>query len=637
MPGIVAQANNGRVNCYGVELVEEIVWRGWEPGKEYIKNLVLKNVRVKTIKLKFRGPNSRFFTTLYPKPIVLSAGTSYTLPITFRPLEKVFYDDSIDFTTNDGNFKVPLRSVLPQTNIVAPERIDFSMCAAHDFIQVAFEIRNTSEVLTPFQFETKDPFSVSPVEGILEPFATLSMIANFSPKAAVVYDGDIILKYGDDFLNTEIMHFEGVGKYPHLLVSSAGVHSQKGEGRCPQSTVDFGVVPIGKTAERWIDLENLSPVNAPFTIERHRGAPGQLDPVFNCAQKRGLVPALSSARVPISFTPNIVSGDFIEYFHVKTIGNISKTVVSCPGASKGSKVFLNKAVVNFMLIDLGQGATKTIDIVNESDVEATFQFQIDCNESAFKFQVTNGILPSNSRKTIIINFSPTHAINYHRRVACLIHNQDPVFVDLLGTSHSETTKPAVLQAKHLRRFELHNDRGLASLPPEQLNEMRKEGKLLVDGDGALFAPSEDGRANPSPFPAAIATMDEFFNDGYCSEATHRIPQVSLDTHLANFGRCADLNNVEQQFINVTNHTKGKITVVWMGDVNHPFFVSPSEMDIPPQKSSSFTITFKPNAPNLFFGAELECYAFYKSLRDYRLVEDATHCPPWCMTLTATGG
>lgn len=46
-----------------------------------------------------RVPASRFFTTLYPKPIVLSAGTSYTLPITFRPLEKVLYEDAVEFST----------------------------------------------------------------------------------------------------------------------------------------------------------------------------------------------------------------------------------------------------------------------------------------------------------------------------------------------------------------------------------------------------------------------------------------------------------------------------------------------------------------------------------------------------------
>ena len=54
MPGIVAQPANGKANFYGIEVVEGITWRGWEPGKEYTKNIVLKNVRVKTLKLKYK-------------------------------------------------------------------------------------------------------------------------------------------------------------------------------------------------------------------------------------------------------------------------------------------------------------------------------------------------------------------------------------------------------------------------------------------------------------------------------------------------------------------------------------------------------------------------------------------------------
>ena len=47
----------------------------------------------------FRVPSSRFFTTIYPETIVLSAGTSFTLPVTFHPLEKNIYEDKIEFST----------------------------------------------------------------------------------------------------------------------------------------------------------------------------------------------------------------------------------------------------------------------------------------------------------------------------------------------------------------------------------------------------------------------------------------------------------------------------------------------------------------------------------------------------------
>ena len=46
-------ANLDKVNHYGIEVIDSITWQGWEPGNEYTKNIVLKNVKVKTQKLKY--------------------------------------------------------------------------------------------------------------------------------------------------------------------------------------------------------------------------------------------------------------------------------------------------------------------------------------------------------------------------------------------------------------------------------------------------------------------------------------------------------------------------------------------------------------------------------------------------------
>ena len=54
MPGVTALSPTGKVNHYGVEVVSRLTWQGWEPGKEYTKNIVLKNIRVKTQKLKYK-------------------------------------------------------------------------------------------------------------------------------------------------------------------------------------------------------------------------------------------------------------------------------------------------------------------------------------------------------------------------------------------------------------------------------------------------------------------------------------------------------------------------------------------------------------------------------------------------------
>ena len=42
-----------------------------------------------------------------------------------------------------------------------------------------------------------------------------------------------------------------------------------------------------------------------------------------------------------------------------------------------------------------------------------------------------------------------------------------------------------------------------------------------------------------------------------------VPHVSLDLNVADFGNCQNLRVIDDKVINLTNHTKGKITVQWI--------------------------------------------------------------------------
>ena len=44
--------------------------------------------------------------------------------------------------------------------------------------------------------------------------------------------------------------------------------------------------------------------------------------------------------------------------------------------------------------------------------------------------------------------------------------QGPLYLDLLGTCHQETMKPAVLLSKHVQRYHTHVVRGFSFYPPE---------------------------------------------------------------------------------------------------------------------------------------------------------------------------
>lgn len=42
---------------WGIEVAEELLWKGWELGKETTRNLVLKNLSLKIQKIKYRYQN----------------------------------------------------------------------------------------------------------------------------------------------------------------------------------------------------------------------------------------------------------------------------------------------------------------------------------------------------------------------------------------------------------------------------------------------------------------------------------------------------------------------------------------------------------------------------------------------------
>lgn len=81
-------------------------------------------------------------------------------------------------------------------------------------------------------------------------------------------------------------------------------------------------------------------------------------------------------------------------------------------------------------------------------------------------------------------------------------SQDPLFLDLIGTCHSDNTKPAILRPQHLTWYRTHLARGLTLYPPDILAAMLKEKKLEKDTDGALMLPIEVGRL-PSLGPQSL--------------------------------------------------------------------------------------------------------------------------------------
>ncbi|XP_049744169.1 cilia- and flagella-associated protein 65 isoform X2 [Elephas maximus indicus] len=620
---------------WGIEVVEELHWKGWELGKEMTKNLALKNLSLKIQKIKYRPPKTKFFFTVIPQPILLSPGITFTLPIFFRPLEEKEYKDQLWFEKAEGMFCVDLRALLPCHKLICPPSLQLPMCAVGDTAEAWFCLDNVGDLSTFFTWEFSSPFQMLPTTGLLEPGQACRIKVTFQPLMAVIHEVQATCWYGDSTKQKNSIQLQAVAKCAQLLVNIKQKRPEDQDAEGCQKVLYFGSVAVGCTAERQIKLYNPSVVSAPFRIEV---GPDSLvkDQAFSCRTAHGIVPPGERKCVSVFFHPETLDVRTMDYVAITPSGCASQTLLKVVGFCRGPAVSLQHDCINFSWITLGAHAEKPLWIENREDCTAYFQFAIDCQESVFSIRPAFGTLAGKARMTLHCTFQPTHPIIYFRKVACLIHHQDPVFLDLLGTCHSDNAKPAILRPQHLTWYRTHLARGLTLYPPDILGAMLKEKKLKQDKNGALMIPSEDLEDKPPQRYPTIPPMTEFFCDGTSDMAIFP-PPVSIEPVEVDFGACPRPEIPNPVPLCLMNHTKGKITVVWTHRPGCPFWVSPVTCDVPPLKSTALRLHFLPPHPNGLYEVELEAFAVYKVLQNYSNIEEnCTVCPSWCLTLRARG-
>ncbi|NWJ00164.1 CFA65 protein, partial [Crypturellus undulatus] len=626
------KAKEKKAVFWGIEVAETLSWHGWELGKEVIKHLILKNVHVKTQKLSYRCPSTRVFITVFPQPIVLSPGMSLTLPVIFRPTEKREYEDSICFEKAEGEFSVTLRATLPRHRLLFPAAVHLPLCAVYNVTEATFPLRNTGDLATVFAWKIPSPFHMIPDCGLLTPGAECLVKVIFQPKAAMLCDVAATCWFGDEEKQKRTIQLRALSKYPYLRVDVPGELCEEMQPRHFRDVLCFGSVPVGTTVEKCVEICNMSVVDAPFRIERAKDPPLQ-DRAFSCDVSQGVVPAKGKLVLYIRFHPHTVGKHSTDYFTVLSAGCLLQTVLKVIGSCKGPFVSMHRYSMDFDWINLGESSMQTLEISNNSDALAYYQFDIDGRGSVFSIDRPCGVLKGTTTLVLKVTFRPTRPISYYRRVQCLVHHQEPIYVDLFGTCHSDVDKPAILRARHLSWYKTNIVRGLTFYPPDILSMMLKDGKLHLDEKRALMLPPEIPQDKPPEEYSEASSMTEYFHDGASSDLALFPPHVSVSPREYDFGCCVPLHKAEPLPLCVTNHTKGKITVAWTPSHGSAFQVTPEVCDIPPLKSSAFRVLFQPTQLNSLYAAELEGFAFYKVLRHYKNIdEDATICPSWCLTV-----
>ncbi|CAI9729171.1 Hypothetical predicted protein [Octopus vulgaris] len=534
----------------------------------------------------------------------------------------------------EGTFFVELMGLLPKQEIKLTKSVIIPVCSVFSQTTSQVKVKNVGEVPVEVRWSATEPFEVQCSEDILAPEQSHEVTIIFKPKAARKYEGELVCRYGTELKKWKILKAAAQGKYPHLKISAAGLgldYEESPEGT--QTNIDFGVIPIGQTVKKHITVENLSHANVAFKIDLLK-TPSKTSytNVFLLPEKSGVILPMSNFNIPIHFTPDIVNSPIIEYFILVPHGHISGNVIKCVGYSEGPTVHFRYGHINFQIARLGSKARKTCSIVNNSQVAITYKFLIDNENSVFSLDKSYGCVPAKSTEKITIEFTPQSPIAYYRKLICLVHNQEPIFLDVLGTCHSAQVKPYFLAYKHIRSYQYKVRQGFGAYPPDQLNELVERHVTDIDASGKITAPQYPMAETKDP-------MEMFFNSNpkteeYTAKATG--PVITLDTYEVNFGRHLGLNESVEKEIAITNHSLGKVVTQWTNGSSCAFTVIPLSIEIPSNKSATVKIIFTPNLPHLFYENELECFVYFKCLRSYHIAKDNTMCPPFCVTLNCSG-
>uniref|UniRef100_A0A8D2ZWM9 Coiled-coil domain-containing protein 108 n=1 Tax=Scophthalmus maximus TaxID=52904 RepID=A0A8D2ZWM9_SCOMX len=563
----------------GLETRPELVWEDWDRGQEFTKTLVLKNIHNKLQKLYLRPPVSKFFTTSIPKIIFLSPGTSFSVPVCFRPLQR--YEDSIEFQGKEGSIQVRLLATIPCHALEVPDSVLLPLCAVQHSSRTTFRLKNASELQTCFQWVCAAPFQLSPEHGLLKPSQECQITAVFRPQEALVYQQEARCRFGEEVDQAGSLHRDA-----QMNVSTLSDHPS----------------PLFSLLSH-----SLLQVAASFSLSRLFGGVPLFGSEFTCDVTSGDVVSGGSLRATVTYTPAAVDTVSVEYLSVECRGAVNETLLKLTGSSTGPKVSLSSSVVDFGCVKEGGAVTQTIQLFNSSPGETVYQWDLDCcGHSVFSIQPASGTVRPHSRTTLTSVYRPTRAMAHHRRVACLILDGDPLFLDLIGTCHSELQQPAILKPEHLVMRKLHRQR--RQDPPEKL---QRDHDVHSDQQGVAYALEE--------VKVPYREICSFVHFNILREEMFLVEGTVYNSH----------GGVLPVLLGV---------LVWTVAQDSPFTVSPSSCDLAPLKSTSFRVTYDPRQLDTLHGAQLECFAYYKMVLTeiFCTTVNRPPCPPWCATVRVIG-
>lgn len=651
--------NNGqlsrdeRVQLFGIDCDDQVMWHDWTPGIESVQDLVLQNVALVTQKVKFKLPPTKEFDMPYPEPFKLAPGMKKSIPISFRPSKYEPHVDRVQIITKGGSFFVTVKALVKDVALSVPHFLDFSLCPTMERSEQHIDVYNTGTLRAAMKWHARPPFTVRCPSDTVEVGQVVRCVVEFEPRTASVFDGLLACEASSadaasqnlaatdsDTLGTDpanstpeskqyVLQCTGVGKMPHLCVPG---------GRSP--VVEFGSVSPGARAPQTLELLNTTPVVASFRVRalHEAGETAPLLPLsFFVSAESGHVEPGCTYTMTFYFQSHTVKEYACQRFEITTPGG-TPLVVTCKAFCRPIDVRLSTRSINFGEMKSGKIYSRTLQLHNDSDRPAPYHFSnTDHQRGVFWFDRHMGVIPPDSFMVVTVFFAPLANINYHKQVYCVIKGAiAPLTLDLLGSSHSDKARPARLDQHHIDIFRNMQLRGVREhqvvIPSAE--DTNEEDPPLEELEPKIPEVAVRPLSATATFLEMMLPADSKFRD------------VTISPGQLDFGQSSVLTLSEKHSVTITNRTSQKVTVQWMipGETRMPcspgeqsmFSVYPVVCDIRPKSSQDFQVAFKPQSASSVEGGMLEAVVMQKVNRTFRLVDLERFTPPWTLTVRGMG-
>ncbi|KAG5464125.1 hypothetical protein LSCM1_00305 [Leishmania martiniquensis] len=667
-----------RRRALGVDCVDSITWKGWEPGKEYTRKILIRNIdRVsQTIQLSL-PVNRTTFMAPFPEPIMLSSGVSHEIAISFRPTELVELHDAFTITVEGrGSFQVQLDCLTPYAKLTLPSSHDFGYCAVGATAHAQVQVQNSGTAPVEFSWEVSAPFCILPVHAMLDEGETMHITLLFTPTEGCTMVAEAVCRLSgmNDVIAT--LRISGIGKHPYICFQEPTSE----EGTLVVQMLEAQQNSSVNSCSKVIHLHNPSSVPASVRIRRvdeslmcpfrfiveGKATMEQDNPNDDSAF---LVPRDAVQPVRIYYTPSSPGVMSFNTFQIDCEhGNSLQVELS--GTTLGPRVTASASSLDYEAVDLERmpdvkRRTRHVMLRNTSATDALFTWMNTLPGAAFTVVPHSGVVAAQSSLQVAITFQPTHPILYYRRLFLLIEGaKDVLGIDVLGGAYNSAQRPPTLTLADVEAAQLRMERGLGLLTPEKLANLAAVATAAAGGKltGAWPGNAQHGSRRDTVTPSALETWRRIEEDvrgpgGVMRGAKRRVrvPLRSLETANGNvsidtpFGMDAKPlymfgggrksgSDSRGQLVTVMNTSDVAALATWSLPAlsTCPYAVVPVQQVVPPNGSAVFQLQCNSTVSDeLPAACTLECYVNYESMSAFYLAPDACVMPPQCFTVTCT--